>query len=483
MTFGLNILNKNKDIDVQNTKINVKEKFKQELIQFSEFHKLEYDQYFISDVLFDGKVVSNINTTNGDLIHNIYLILKLPSIHLENTKMEFRWIDYIGCRIIDYIELFIDGKSIQKLNGNYIELYHNINSEDKNLSCMLGYNFPLLNSFSNKKDEYTLHIPIPFYFSNEITNSLPILRLTESNINISIKFNKLLDVIEYGPTHYFTISENSCNLQKYDTIYQNGKKIGTFFYFDEKKQHIHYLPFLSSSLFQNNDSFLQNIRNFTLGKENCILYNIKKNWINIPTSEMFVNRIFDYNFDNIFTLASHLIIEYIKLSEREKNIILNMKEIIYNVIQVHTYKFYDINKNKEIFDLYNKNDIIDIIFYVEEETQKKKINSVLESSLLLNDQYYIYEKQKSNFTTKLTWHELYANSKINGTQKTNNYIHMYPFYLYPDIKDRQSNGYLPMKNFHRLKLELIFKENENKLIYNTKNILYIFIHSYRKLIY
>ena len=215
------------------------------------------------------KSVCNINTSHGDLINEIYLLVTLPSISLTNYSMQFRWKDFVGFKIINYIEFFIDDDCIQKIPGKYLELHYKLLTQKKNISQMIGYNFPLLNDFSSFKNEYTLHIPIPFYFCLDSSLSLPILKLKEKNVRIYVHFNNLHNILDYTPYYKFRISETNCLLNKFDTIYQNNNEIGTFINFDEENQFLYYGDQLSSGHLHmqiNNHSFYKNMTDHILKK-------------------------------------------------------------------------------------------------------------------------------------------------------------------------------------------------------------------------
>jgi len=50
---------------------------------------------------------------NGDLIQQMYLRVKLPSVTVTNAK-KFRWLDWIGHILIKNVEIEIGGQRIDK---------------------------------------------------------------------------------------------------------------------------------------------------------------------------------------------------------------------------------------------------------------------------------------------------------------------------------------------------------------------------------
>ena len=71
----------------------------------------------------------------GDLLMDMYLVIKLPKIwspvlkysytNNPNTNeyrpYEFKWIKNIGCQIIKEVNITIDGTTIQKFSGHYLQ--------------------------------------------------------------------------------------------------------------------------------------------------------------------------------------------------------------------------------------------------------------------------------------------------------------------------------------------------------------------------
>ena len=77
---------------------------------------------------------------NADLLHNIYLFVKLPSIpscihsYLPSGIKKFRWIDKIGLGIIKNIDLEIGGILIDRINGEYLNILYELGNKK-----MIGY--------------------------------------------------------------------------------------------------------------------------------------------------------------------------------------------------------------------------------------------------------------------------------------------------------------------------------------------------------
>lgn len=485
MTFGLNILQYNKTEKDNNVFRKQKSlpmnKFIQNVSTFTNFNKVEYDQYFVSDCLFGEKTICNINTINGDLINEIYLLLTLPSISLNNDNMEFRWINNIGFRIIDFIEIMIDDISLQKIPGKYIELYHNIMKNNIDMDKMIGNNIPEINDYSRTKNQYTLYIPIPFYFCIDNNNALPISRLQNKNIRIYVSFNNIENLIEYGPDSLFTISETDISsLKKYDTIYQDNRKVGTFFYYDETKQLIHYKKYLSENIHVNDRSLQDNITSHIMKKNtSTLLHNASKTWLNIPVKTNEINTYYIYDFSNIINFQSHLVVKYVTLSEEERHMITktnSYNKVEYMITDIDINIYDSLNDTKDIFEVNSNKKLVDIFFFTESTFDGILTDYIFESSLYMNDNVIVYEKKDSAFTNSLTWFESYMQQNKIYMEQKNKYIHMYNFCLNPENILKQPSGFVSMNFFHKLQLHIKYKQT------NEKNTMYIITRSYKNIL-
>jgi hypothetical protein len=65
----------------------------------------------------------------GDLLMDTYLVVKLPKIWSPLLKYdandyrpyEFKWIKNIGCQIIESVNITVNGATIQKFSGHYLQ--------------------------------------------------------------------------------------------------------------------------------------------------------------------------------------------------------------------------------------------------------------------------------------------------------------------------------------------------------------------------
>lgn len=154
-------------------------------------------QYFNGEVDF-GKKVQCILDKCGDLMSDTFLQIKLPSLvefnkNINNTGNEYRWVNYIGNAIIEYIEIEIGETVINKHYGIWLQIWAELTISDEKKNGyydMIGYSSD--SPYFDVQTEYNLYIPLIFWFSKV---ALPLLILQENSVKINVLFRKATDLI------------------------------------------------------------------------------------------------------------------------------------------------------------------------------------------------------------------------------------------------------------------------------------------------
>ena len=140
-----------------------------------------------------GKRVTIQLSRNGDLVHKIYLEVILPQL-TDSSQVGFdilgmnydRYVNYIGLRLIDNIELEIGGQKIDKQYSYWMYIWNELSLP---ISKKVGYEEMVgadsdLTSFSDNK----LFIPLEFWFCRNIGLALPLIALQYHEVKINIEF-------------------------------------------------------------------------------------------------------------------------------------------------------------------------------------------------------------------------------------------------------------------------------------------------------
>lgn len=115
---------------------------------------------------------------NGDLLHRAYLAINVKgSDDLKNVIP-------IAYSLVEYIDLFIGGQRVDRHYGSWLRIWHELNAPSEKqlaLSEMV--------SIHHNSDSKLLHVPLRFWFNNNIGSALPLIALQYNDIKLDIKFS------------------------------------------------------------------------------------------------------------------------------------------------------------------------------------------------------------------------------------------------------------------------------------------------------
>ena len=117
----------------------------------------------------------------------MYVYVQLPEIPklFSDTPVKYKWNDNIGYALINYIELEINGQMIDKLYGDWLNIWSSLTSGFHNdTEDILVGNVQSLTKSSNGKTSYNLYIPINFFFNKNKGLALPVIALHLSDVKI-----------------------------------------------------------------------------------------------------------------------------------------------------------------------------------------------------------------------------------------------------------------------------------------------------------
>ena len=131
-----------------------------------------------------GKQTSAFIDKKGDLLHKIFIELDLPAL-----TTNISWINGIGNHIIEYIELRLGGVLIDKIYGELMDIW----SEMTTPLGLQGTYYKMVGKFgsynkSTQTGALKLFIPLPFWFCNDISRSLPLIAMQYTDIKLTVKF-------------------------------------------------------------------------------------------------------------------------------------------------------------------------------------------------------------------------------------------------------------------------------------------------------
>jgi hypothetical protein len=250
---------------------------------------LEFNKIPKSDGKIDfGKTIRMEIPQTGDLLAGIYFDFKLKNLVRTNPFTEKNtviddqgnvslvvddslasrftsYVNGIGYNIIKEIKLYIGGNLIQTLNAELIYLLNELHSEyNKTMSFRHMTKYSTAFSIANtNRDNMRCHLRLPFYFSKDPGQYIPLCALTNSKIEVQITLRDLKDClirdfnttsdgsIIAGVDGYQFSGNETIGLGNVPSKYEQYEEsvVGEIEYFDVITQNI-YLDFEDQKLFR-----------------------------------------------------------------------------------------------------------------------------------------------------------------------------------------------------------------------------------------
>lgn len=171
--------------------------FKQERKRHTPFAIEPVPQKFTQMPTWGGSTTCTISRV-ADLVHKMWLRVKLPALNPDNKYPGARFCDEVGYALIDQIELKIGQHTIDTHKGHFLQVWNQLNcpEEKRFLDHLVGKTGGDLSQLQqNAMYEQDLWIPMEFWFNRSIGNSLPIAGLQFHTVEIVVKFNKFEDIV------------------------------------------------------------------------------------------------------------------------------------------------------------------------------------------------------------------------------------------------------------------------------------------------
>lgn len=159
--------------------------------------KLKNDPLFTDNDIFD-----DISNDYDDLLEYLRKIPKDEEDEYEVTKIikipqHSNYCNGIGAHMIEYIELTVGGKSIEKLSGEWLLLHNELHTQSTEAKKLFNKGIRYDEAYKVKTDMTNLDliVPIPFFFTKDSGSYLPILSMSQEEIVIVIKLRNFEDCI------------------------------------------------------------------------------------------------------------------------------------------------------------------------------------------------------------------------------------------------------------------------------------------------
>ena len=169
--------------------------------RYTNFAIQSVPQYFTGQADFGKKVYCQVDRI-GDLINQVFLRVKLPSLaqynYIDefNNPVEYFWVNSVGHALIKIIEVEIGGVVIDRQYGLWMEIWSSLvvpPSKIEGFYSMIGKSVNPINLNNNK--EMDLYVPLYFWFCKNIGLSLPLIALQAHEVRFNVTFRKYEELI------------------------------------------------------------------------------------------------------------------------------------------------------------------------------------------------------------------------------------------------------------------------------------------------
>lgn len=293
-------------------------------------------QPFINNQYGFGKRSTCVLSKNADLAGKCSLVVTLPKVQtINDEKAKFAWVKRIGFALIKSVEIEINGRIIDRHYGEWLnlwaELTGDIHSEKKSGYKKLIGDVPELTEFSDNKDEYTLYIPLQFWFCRSSSNAIPLVSLQFSDVKINVEFRDASECYYLSPTHYIKCRDDIVNFIPYEYIEQNIDGViaaGIFIYYDSNFKRLYYHKITNEKLssipvskdFDTSQSNINEI-NLLLASPRGLKYSIIGKTSGYTTFAEFNNTTISQSnssIKNIEIVNAYILVTYYYLDEDER---------------------------------------------------------------------------------------------------------------------------------------------------------------------
>jgi hypothetical protein len=162
-----------------------------------------------------GRRVTAVISRNADLMYRTYIQVTLPQITLADPNVRFRWLNYVGHRLIKQVEIEIGGSRIDRQYGDWMQIWTQLTQPtgtQQSFDDMVGNSADLVllkdgagvamdatcaaseatNSCLSRAGTplKTLYIPLQFWYCRNPGLAIPLIALQYHEVRINVDFEQ-----------------------------------------------------------------------------------------------------------------------------------------------------------------------------------------------------------------------------------------------------------------------------------------------------
>lgn len=160
---------------------------------------------FVGTIGFGNTIASKV-TRDGDIALQMYVKIILNVVNPNGAN--FAWTRRLGYAIINQVNVTIGGTVIDRQYGTWYDIWMELSMQGYHrtgLAKMLG-DVPALTSYnSDIKPQYTLYIPLQFWFNRFVGLGLPLIALQYHDTYINLQLQDLNKLVVSSPNFDFNL--------------------------------------------------------------------------------------------------------------------------------------------------------------------------------------------------------------------------------------------------------------------------------------
>jgi hypothetical protein len=140
----------------------------------------------------------NVNR-NGDLITNMYLVATLKS----GARSNWGYVSRLGHAMIESCKIEVGGSKIDEQYGDWLNVWYELTREsnhDRGYAQMIGDVDTLKSIGHANAPEYTMYVPLQFWFNRNNGLALPLIALQYHDVRVTMKLRESTDLVNYTGT-------------------------------------------------------------------------------------------------------------------------------------------------------------------------------------------------------------------------------------------------------------------------------------------
>lgn len=162
------------------------------------------DNPFQQQTIDFGNTIRATVERRGDLIRSIYFKFELSPL-VDASSSNIGYTDSVGHAIIDYADLIIGGQTIERITGEYMEIYSELcipDEQQRGLEVLVGKTGSRtgLGPAVDTMGTYgayprTFFVHLPFYFARNDPLAIPLSAITYQEVEVVLKLRNLDELV------------------------------------------------------------------------------------------------------------------------------------------------------------------------------------------------------------------------------------------------------------------------------------------------